>query len=192
MHRFEASPAMFRPVVLFLVITLTGCSSNIDLNQPSSQLDFGVRAAENDLWREARFRFERAVEMSPGDAMARNNLAVAYEGAGEFEKARESYVAALKLDQGNPYIQKNYSRFMEFYSRNRKREAEAVKSPEPAAEAAGAAGEPGISLPTPTSAAPPGEEPVVPATDTPPRGEEPPTPPATAPASPPQPNGGLR
>ncbi len=191
MQPFHASRSLLRPFLLVLVVAVAGCSSNLDLNQPSSQLDFGVRAAENDLWREARFRFEKAVEMSPGDAMARNNLAVAYEGAGEFEKAREAYVAALRIDQSNPYIQKNYSRFMEFYTRNRKREAEAIQSPQVADETPEAA-EPVASVPgPPRTPAPPGEEPVVPVSTTPPPGGElPTTPPATTPASPP-PNGDL-
>ena len=175
---------------LLLLISLAACSSGIDLSQPDSQVDFGVRAAENDLWREARFRFEKAVEMNPGDAMARNNLAVAYEGAGEFEKARAAYVAALKIDQSNQYIQKNYSRFMEFYSRNRKREAEAIQAPQATADA-DESSSPELPRP-PVIAAPTGEEPVIPATDTPPPGAEPPTaPPSETPASPPKPNGDI-
>lgn len=192
MQRLEESPIPLLTILLVMVMTIAGCSNNIDLSQPSAQLDFGVKAAENDLWREARFRFEKAVELNPGDAMARNNLAVAYEGAGEFEKARAAYVAALRIDQSNQYIQKNYSRFMEFYSRNRKREAEAIQSPQAVSEAADA-GESAPTLPgPPRTAAPPGEEPVVPASPTPPPGGEAPSPPATTPASPPQPNGELR
>src|SRR5438477_3879353 len=67
------------------------------------------------------FRFERAVDINPSDAQAHNNLAVAYEANGDFEKARKEYLDALKLDRQNAYIQKNYSRFVEFLSRNRKR-----------------------------------------------------------------------
>jgi hypothetical protein len=106
------------------LVVLAGCSSRrLDLSKPSAQMNFGVKAAQMDLWREARFRFERAVELNPNDAQALNNLAVAYEGSGDFEKARETYLRALKIDQSNQYIQKNYSRFMEFHQRNRKRES---------------------------------------------------------------------
>jgi tetratricopeptide (TPR) repeat protein len=58
--------------------------------------------------------------------MAHNNLAVAYEANGDFDKARKEYLEALKLDRGNQYIQKNYSRFVEFLSRNKKRQPKAV------------------------------------------------------------------
>lgn len=110
------------PLSLVLVLLTLGCSSRGDLAQPSTQLDLGVRAARINLWREALFRFQRAVQMDPANAMARNNLAVAYEGIGDFEKARVEYTEALKLDRANQHIQKNYSRFVEFYTRNKKRE----------------------------------------------------------------------
>src|SRR5581483_5455252 len=80
-----------------------------------------------------------AVQINPQDAQAHNNLAVAYEANGEFEKARKEYLEALKLDRSNQYIQKNYSRFVEFLSRNRKRqpgETQAANSKPAAAPAA--------------------------------------------------------
>lgn len=113
-------------LLLLTALALAGCSSRrIDLTQSTDQMDFGVRMAKTNLWREALFRFERAVEIDPGNPMALNNLAVAYEGIGEFEKARDAYARALQLDKSNQHIQKNYSRFVEFYSRNRKREIKA-------------------------------------------------------------------
>lgn len=83
--------------------------------------------AKINLWREAMFRFQRAVDLNPGNAMAHNNLAVAYEANGDFEKARKEYLEALKLDRNNAYIQKNYSRYVEFLSRNKKRQQAAAK-----------------------------------------------------------------
>ena len=77
----------------------------------------GAESARAGLWREAMFRFNRAVEIDPNNAMAFNNLGVACESNGEFENAREAYLNALRLDRGNPYIQKNYSRFSEFYQK---------------------------------------------------------------------------
>ncbi|MEA2165393.1 MAG: hypothetical protein QOK37_3520 [Thermoanaerobaculia bacterium] len=106
-------------VALLLAI---GCSHQADLSRPASQDNFGVQMARMNLWREAMFRFERAIQLNPGDAQAHNNLAVAYEANGDFEKARKEYLEALKLDRTNAYIQKNYSRFVEFLSRNKKRQ----------------------------------------------------------------------
>lgn len=108
-------------------LLLSGCSSGRgDLSRASSQLNFGVKSARMNLWREALFRFRRAAQLDPQSALVENNLAVAYEGTGEFEKAREAYVEALRLDRSNEYIQKNYSRFTEFYARNKKRDAKAA------------------------------------------------------------------
>lgn len=120
---------MLRLSILFATLTLSiGCSHNSDLTRPSAQDNFGVQMARMNLWREAMFRFERAIEINPSDAQAHNNLAVAYEANGDFEKARKEYLEALKLDRSNPYIQKNYSRFVEFLSRNKKRQAAQAKA----------------------------------------------------------------
>ena len=44
-----------------------------------------------------RFRFERAVSLDPQNASALNNLAVACEQMGEFDKAREAGTASGRL-----------------------------------------------------------------------------------------------
>ncbi|HXI11584.1 MAG TPA: tetratricopeptide repeat protein [Thermoanaerobaculia bacterium] len=120
-------------LLLAIVALMGGCSSGRnDLSLASSQMNFGVRSARMNLWREALFRFRRASQIEPTSALAANNLAVAYEGTGDFDKARESYVEALRLDRTNVHIQKNYSRFTEFAARNKKRDAKAnVTAPKP-------------------------------------------------------------
>ena len=105
-------------LALLLFLVAAGCgSAAANLENSNGQLQFGVDMARMDLWREARFRFERALQIDPSSVKALNNLAVAYEGIGEFEKALDAYREALRLDRGNEYVQRNYSRFMEFYSR---------------------------------------------------------------------------
>jgi Flp pilus assembly protein TadD len=91
--------------------------------QPSAQdeLKFGVEVARRGLWKEARFRFERAVLLDPDNASALNNLGIALEQQGEFEKAREAYEKALELKPDDLYIQQNYDLFREAdEKRNRK------------------------------------------------------------------------
>jgi Tfp pilus assembly protein PilF len=162
-----------------------GCSSRLDLTRSSTQMEFGVRMARANLWREALFRFERAVQIDPENAEALNNLAVAYEGIGEFEKARDAYARALRVDKSNQHIQKNYSRFVEFYSRNRKREqqlqqvakagedAAAPSEPEPEPEPAAP-----VELSSPEEPPKPGE---IPVSDVPPDPVPPPPPPGGSP-----------
>jgi Flp pilus assembly protein TadD len=88
------------------------------------ELRFGIQVAKKGLWREARFRFEKAVLIDPDNAKALNDLAVALEQAGEFDQARKAYERALELRPGNVYIQQNYDLFREADDkRNRKSQA---------------------------------------------------------------------
>jgi tetratricopeptide (TPR) repeat protein len=155
--------------VIAIGLFAAACASHQDLQRPAAQDDFGVQMAKMNLWREAMFRFKRAVQIDPADARAHNNLAVALEATGDFENARKEYLEALKLDRGNAYIQKNYSRFVEFLSRNRKRESKDAKTAGPVM--------PKPSAPTMTDATPPQYPP-------PPGSNEPPKPvPGGAPPS---------
>jgi Tfp pilus assembly protein PilF len=108
-------------ILLFMVIVF-GCRSSGDMGKAETQKQFGVRMAKMNLWREAMFRFKRAIDIEPNDAMAHNNLAVAYEANGDFDNAAKEYREALRLDRSNEYIQKNYSRFVEFTQRSKKRQ----------------------------------------------------------------------
>jgi Tfp pilus assembly protein PilF len=108
-------------LILLVVVIVAACGSGNPAGA-GAQKDFGVRMARMNLWREAMFRFKRAVDIDPSDAMAHNNLAVAYEANGEFDKAGDEYRTAIRLDKSNAQIQKNYSRFVEFTQRNKKRQ----------------------------------------------------------------------
>jgi len=173
--------------MLFVLGLLAGCGSSTNLSRASAQINFGVKAAKMNLWREALFRFERAVQIDPADAMARNNLAVAYEGTGDFEKARSAYTEALRLDRSNQYIQKNYSRFVEFYSRNKKRE----KTPLAGRDDAATPAKTGTPSGTATAAAPTPDTPPEPTPQADPR-NEPPQVPITTPPKPDKPNGAVQ
>jgi Flp pilus assembly protein TadD len=115
-----------------------------------------VRMAKMNLWREAMFRFKRAVEIEPANAMAHNNLAVAYEANGQFDDAAREYREALRLDRSNEYIQKNYSRFVEFTQKSKKRDAKpATTAAAPASPAAVSAPvAPPVTTPPPATPAP--------------------------------------
>ena len=115
--------------ILAFVLITSGCRSASDTTKSETQRQFGVRMARMNLWREAMFRFRRAVEIEPADAMAHNNLAVAYEANGDFDSAMKEYREALRLDRSNQYIQKNYSRFVEFTSKGKKREKAPAATP---------------------------------------------------------------
>jgi Tfp pilus assembly protein PilF len=133
-------------IVLLFLLAAIGCGSGGDLTKPETQREFGVRMAKMNLWREAMFRFRREVQIAPNNAMAHNNLAVALEAVGDFDGAAKEYREALRLDRTNQYIQKNYSRFVEFTQKAKKREAAAVKT-----SAATTSGAPASAGPTATT-----------------------------------------
>lgn len=138
-------------LVVLLFLALTGCRSGSgDLTQADTQRRFGVRMARMNLWREAMFRFKRATEIEPDNAMAHNNLAVAYEAVGDFDAAAREYREALRLDRSNQYIQKNYSRYVEFVQRSKKREQQ-----RPATSAASATATAPAAAPPETTTTPP-------------------------------------
>ncbi|MGZ5440502.1 MAG: tetratricopeptide repeat protein [Thermoanaerobaculia bacterium] len=112
--------------ILALLLIAVGCRSAANTKTAETQSQFGVRMAKMNLWREAMFRFNRAVEIDPNDAQAHNNLAVALEANGDFDAAAKEYREALRLDRSNQHIQKNYSRFVEFTQKSKKREAAAT------------------------------------------------------------------
>ena len=185
---------MRRALPLLLLITTSGCfHHSANLERPATQQDFGVEMARMNLWREAEFRFKRAVEINPADAMAHNNLAVALEANGDFENAVKEYREALRLDRSNSYIQKNYSRFTEFMSRNKKRQQRANATQPPRAPSATDEQPKRIATP-PDMVAPPTNQPAIPGTEALPPGLV--TPPAQPmPGSPPErhpPVGGVQ
>jgi hypothetical protein len=168
---------------LLLIAVMTAACSSSRHDPRAAQENFGVNMARMNLWREALFRFKRAVQMSPGNPTAHNNLAVAYEANGDFENAAKEYREAMRLDKSNQYIQKNYSRFIEFTSRNKKRQKrDAATAPKAAAaETTSAPATPGA---TATAPAPAGTSGNAPGSSAQPTGTAPATTPPTASAPP--------
>ena len=82
-----------------------------------SQVNFGIDVAMRGLWREAIYRWQKAVELDPRYAEAYNDLAVAYEHEGQLEKAREAYEKALEIEPNNSQIRQNYELFKEINDR---------------------------------------------------------------------------
>jgi Flp pilus assembly protein TadD len=100
-----------------LVAALAGPAAAQDRGQARDQVEFGIRVAEQGLWREAIYRWERAAELDPTYAAAHNNLAIAYEHEGELDRARAAYERAIELEPGNQYIRQNYELFLEINER---------------------------------------------------------------------------
>lgn len=90
-------------------------------SEAKEQTAFGIKVAQNGLWKEAAYRWERAVQIDPTYAAAWNNLAIAYEQRGDFDKAREAYEKAVTLDPENLMFRQNYDLFKEINDRAKRR-----------------------------------------------------------------------
>ena len=104
-----------------MVLFLSGCAPVMKTN---SQMQFGIKAAQKELWNEAIFRWEKVLEIKPESGAAYNNLAVAYEKKGEWDKAEKAYEAAMKFAPKNKYIQLNYEKFKTRNESQDKKESE--------------------------------------------------------------------
>jgi Flp pilus assembly protein TadD len=82
-----------------------------------AQVEFGIAVAQKGLWKEAAYRWERATQIDPTYGAAFNNLAIAYEQQGDFEKARNAYEKAVELEPNNTMIKQNYDLFKEINDR---------------------------------------------------------------------------
>jgi Flp pilus assembly protein TadD len=103
------------------LVSVLLAANTVPAASSQDEVQFGIEAARRGLWSEARFRFEKAVNLDPENAEALNNLAVSLEQQGAFERAREIYERALKIKPDSVYIQQNFDLFREADDkRNRK------------------------------------------------------------------------
>jgi len=114
------------------------------------EMRFGAEAAQRGLWREASFRWEKILASDPDNARVHNNLAVASESLGQFERARVEYEAARRLDPNSKEIRSNYESFQQL--------CRTIKSCGGDSSAAPAAG-PAVSAPSPAAAGDAAQEP---------------------------------
>jgi Tfp pilus assembly protein PilF len=113
----------FRAVAFVAALTAFAASAYAGdaRSDAKSQVEFGIRVAQNGLWKEATYRWEKAVSIDPTYAAAWNNLAIGYEQEGRFEDAQKAYEKAVTLDPKNLYIRQNYDLFKEINDRTKRR-----------------------------------------------------------------------
>lgn len=122
-----------RLLPLLLLLALLPSTAPLARSKSSEQMEFGVQAAKKGLWREALFRWEKALKLSPGNPRILNNLAVACETGGDFRKAEELYREALSLAPNDGDIRLNYELFSAYYKELVAREKAAEAREEPPA-----------------------------------------------------------
>ena len=104
-------------VVGLLVLTAAPAWAD-NRGDAKKQVEFGIAVAQKGLWREAIYRWERAVQIDPTYGAAYNDLAVGYEHEGQLDKARQAYEKALELEPANVQIRQNYELFKEINDRS--------------------------------------------------------------------------
>jgi Flp pilus assembly protein TadD len=111
-----------------MALRITACAAAVALLSVSpaladargdakDQVAFGINVAQRGLWREAIYRWEKAIEIDPTYAAAHNDLAIAYEHEGQLDKARKAYEKALDLEPNNAQIRQNFELFKEINDR---------------------------------------------------------------------------
>jgi tetratricopeptide (TPR) repeat protein len=113
-----ALPMIAGPLALLLTI---GCAAggaarggrpDRDLARDAQRdLRFAAEMAEQGLWREALFRWQRVLESRPDDARLLNNIGVAHEALGDFIAARQAYERAAELAPDSEQITSNLALF---------------------------------------------------------------------------------
>ena len=114
--KLSIAPAAVSLVLLLVAGTMAPVLADVRTDA-REQVEFGINVAQRGLWREAIYRWEKAVELDPKYAAAFNDLAIAYEHEGQLEKARKAYEKALALEPNNANIRQNYDLFKEINDR---------------------------------------------------------------------------
>ena len=121
MNKRVLSACLATVIALGMTASLSARTGETGAEEPRSiakaQVEFGIEVAQRKLWREATYRFEKAVEIDPTYPAAWNNLAIAHEQQGNFADANKAYSKAVELDPGNLLIRQNYDLFKEIYDR---------------------------------------------------------------------------
>jgi Flp pilus assembly protein TadD len=109
--------------VIFLVSAAAAPLAADVRSDAKKQVEFGIAVAQRGLWREAIYRWERAIQIDPKYAEALNDLAIAYEHEGDLDKARVAYEKALELEPENALIKQNYELFKEINDRTTRKDS---------------------------------------------------------------------
>lgn len=118
-------------LLLVIGLALTGPTASAQKGFPDV-MAFASDMAKQGNWREARFRWELALEQYPDHWKILNNLAVASEAVGDLDSARAYYRRAVEVGGRDETIETNVNMAKRFW---RQVGDDLVREPEVAAEA---------------------------------------------------------
>jgi Flp pilus assembly protein TadD len=105
-------------ILAIAFVLFAGCA----VNRYRSDFAFANKLAEEGLWKEAYYRWQKALAAENDSAALHNNLAVALESLGRLPEAEQEYLRALKLAPGNSLIQSNLDRLKKNQSKGKGKE----------------------------------------------------------------------
>jgi Flp pilus assembly protein TadD len=103
-------------MVLTALVAPDAVAGDRNQKEAKAEMEWGFKAAKRGYWQEALMRFENANKLTPDSPRILNNIAVAQEANGMFEEALLTYQTALTINSRDQALQRNYTRFQEFYS----------------------------------------------------------------------------
>ena len=115
---YEPVMTALRLIACAAAVLVSASPAHADARRDAKeQVAFGISVAQRGLWREAIYRWEKAIEIDPTYAAAHNDLAIAYEHEGQLDKARKAYEKAIQLEPDNIQIRQNFELFKEINDR---------------------------------------------------------------------------
>ena len=102
-------------VPLALTAALLIPTKPVPANEIDDLLRFGTEMARGGNWREAKYRWERALSGDPNDARILNNLAIAEEALGDGARAKVFFDRAIAASPRDSRISENATRSALFW-----------------------------------------------------------------------------
>lgn len=106
-RRFKLKTFKFLILAILALVLLNSCAGK----RYGSEFEFANALAQKGLWKEAYFRWGRALEAGMNTAALHNNMAIALEEMGKPDEAEKEYKKALALAPNNEQIKRNLERF---------------------------------------------------------------------------------
>jgi len=100
--------------ILLISIILTGCKIS-ENDRPKALNRFAMKCADYEVFKEAEYRLEQAIKLTPNDANLHNNLAIVLEAQGKLKESYAEYKYALSLDAKNEVIMRNIEEFKKIH-----------------------------------------------------------------------------